>query len=259
MTMKAAQEIGYSFLIGLILTLFSYVVADYFNWVKASDINLLEAFAVLTSYMCTWLCVRQSRWNYFFGVITTAAYSTLYFQYWDLPSLGWFNLYLVGSLLFGYWRWGPDGNPRPVTRVKNIWWLGYAGLAAGIFVLLYTINTIFGYETTWIDAGLAVASGVAQFLLDNKKLETWAVWVAVNIVSIPFYISQEIYIVAFQYVFFLLNAGYGFYMWNRSQWNDHENELTDGVKSVYTFPNKPVTLPDAPLVFDDSEFLKEKK
>jgi nicotinamide mononucleotide transporter len=73
-----------SIILALILTTLSYAVGIYMLWI--TELNWLEVFAVFTSYSCTWLCTRQSRWNYPIGVITTAAYSILFWQ-WMLRCL----------------------------------------------------------------------------------------------------------------------------------------------------------------------------
>ena len=75
-----------------------------------------------------------------------------------------------------------------------------------------------------IDVGLAVASGVAQFMLDNKKIETWTVWAGINIVSIPFFIYSGLTLVAFQYVFFLINTFIARKAWKHSMWVDAYNK-----------------------------------
>lgn len=201
--------------IATILTGLSYIVADWMGWARLGEINYLEAFAVWTSYICTWLCVHQTRWNYPIGIVTTFAYSILFWQF-ELYSLAIFNMYLVGSLAYGYWRWGSDTDTRPVTRLTPWSYLNYSILALVVYGFLFLINLAFGHEMTWLDVVLAVASGVAQFMLDNKKLENWILWIFIDIVSIWFYFETGLFIVAFQYFSFLLNAFYGYYKWNKS-------------------------------------------
>ncbi len=58
---------------------------------------------------------------------------------------------------------------------------------------------------------------LAQFLLDNKKMETWLIWTIVNVFAIYTYVNAGLSLVAFQYVFFLLNAFYGLWVWNNSR------------------------------------------
>lgn len=206
-----------SVVLAVTLTALSYAVGMYAGWI--TELNWLEVFAVATSYSCTWLCTRQSRWNYPIGVITTAAYSLLFYQ-WGMVALAIFNLYLVFSLIYGWFRWGSDDNTRPVTRIPVKWYAGYGAVGLGILALFLSANWLFNptgvAELNPIDVGLAVASGVAQLMLDNKKLETWTVWASINIVSIPFFLTSGLTLVAFQYVFFLINTVIGHMQWRRS-------------------------------------------
>lgn len=202
-------------ILGIVLTALSFATGIYFGWIAIATLNWLEVFAVATSYACTYLCVVESRWNYPIGIITTIAYSILFFQ-WGLPAVGVFNLYLVGSLIYGWFRWGPDGQSRPVTNVSINDIIPYTGLGVIIGALMYVILLTFGAPVVYLDIAVAAISGVAQFLLDNKKLQTWHVWAIVNIFSIVLYFNAGLYLVAFQYVFFLFNTIYGMISWKKS-------------------------------------------
>lgn len=214
MTMKYFIE---SVVLAVILTALSYGVGIYAGWIV--DLNWLEVFAVATSYSCTWLCTRQSRWNYPIGVITTAAYSVLFYQ-WGMLALALFNLYLVFSLIYGWFRWGSDDNTRPVTRIPLKWYTGYGAIGLVILGLFLLANMLFNpaglTALNPIDVGLAVASGIAQLMLDNKKLENWTLWALIDIVSIPFFIHSGLTLVAFQYIFFLANTVIGHIQWRKS-------------------------------------------
>ena len=214
MTMKYIIE---SAILAIVLTALSYVVGLQAGWI--TELNWLEVFAVFTSYSCTWLCTRQSRWNYPVGVVTTAAYSLLFWQ-WDMTALAIFNLYLVVSLAYGWFRWGADNKTRRVTRIPKVWYTAYGLVGLAILALFLYANQLFNptgiTELNPIDVGLAVASGVAQLMLDNKKLENWTVWAMINIVSIPFFMHSGLALVAFQYVFFLANTVIGHVQWKRT-------------------------------------------
>lgn len=245
---KNLKNTGVGIALATILTALSYLVADWAGWADLATINYLEAFAVFTSYVCTWLCVHQTRWNYPIGVVTTFAYSVLFWQF-ELYALSIFNMYLVLSLAYGYWRWGSDIDTRPVSKLTPWSYLNYAALAIAIYGLLYLINTAFGHDMDWLDVVLAVASGVAQFMLDNKKLENWVVWILVDIASIWLYFQTGLFIVAFQYVFFLLNAFYGYYEWNKSFQKQNEPDAFEESLKANIFPDHP-RIPQQVAVFD---------
>lgn len=203
-----------SIVLAVALTALSYTVGLWMGWIVA--LNWLEVFAVFTSYSCTWLCTRQSRWNYPIGIITTAAYSVLFYQ-WGMLALAVFNIYLVFSLIYGWFRWGSDDNTRPVTSIPLKWYAGYGVIGLVILSLFLLANILFNHAGLTalnpIDVGLAVASGIAQLMLDNKKLENWILWAGVNLVSIPFFLTQGLMLVAFQYIFFLINTYIGYNKW----------------------------------------------
>jgi nicotinamide mononucleotide transporter len=222
MTTKYILE---SIALAVVLTALSYGVGLWMGWIVA--LNWLEVFAVFTSYSCTWLCTRQSRWNYPIGIVTTAAYSVLFYQ-WGMLALAVFNLYLVFSLIYGWFRWGSDDNTRPVTRIPLKWYAGYGAVGLAILGLFLVANMLFNPAglagLNPIDVGLAVASGVAQLMLDNKKLENWTLWAGIDIVSIPFFIYSGLTLVAFQYIFFLANTVIGHVQWKRSMTKDTSTE-----------------------------------
>lgn len=212
-----SKHIFESIHLAIFLTGLSYIVGLQAGWV--TELNWLEIFAVFTSYSCTWLCTRQSRWNYPIGVVTTAAYSVLFWQ-WGALALAVFNLYLVFSLVYGWFYWRADENTRPVTNVEPVWYLGYGAIGVAVLMLFLGANALFNptgiAELSRIDVGLAVFSGIAQMMLDRKKLQNWIVWAGINIVSIPYFIQIGLPLVAFQYVFFLINTGIGYYQWRKS-------------------------------------------
>jgi len=225
-----------SIVLAVLLTALSYGVGLAFGWIVT--LNWLEVFAVFTSYSCTWLCTRQSRWNYPVGVVTTAAYSLLFYQ-WGLIALAIFNLYLVFSLIYGWFRWGPDGKTKPVSTIPVKWYAGYGAVGLVILGLFLLANILFNpaglVGLNPIDVGLAVASGIAQLMLDNKKLENWTLWAMINIVSIPFFIMNGLTLVAFQYIFFLANTFIARKTWKHSMW---VHEYNSNLK-----PNPFVTTP----------------
>lgn len=201
-------------MIGVGATAASFGVAVGFFGVEQPSI--LELLAVATSYASTFLFVLQRRQCYVWGVVTTLLYAELFRQY-GLVGSAVVQLYLLGALVYGFWRWGPDGSARPVTLVSSVWWyLGYVVLTAATAAGALAIFRYFESPVPRWDMAILSLSILAQWLLDNKKLETWVIWIAVNLVAIPLYASMELWLVSIQYVVFLANAFWGFAMWRKS-------------------------------------------
>ena len=206
-----AESIG----IGLVLTALSYLVGISFGWLAATSLNWLEVFAVFTSYSSTYLCVKERRINYPIGVISSAAYAVLFVQNGLLAS-AILNAYLVPTLLYGWIRWRKDDNTRPVTHVRLARLPIYLGVALAGYAGAALLSQRLGGAMAWTDSVILAATILAQFLLDNKKLENWIVWALVNVFAIYTYATSGLPLVAFQYVFFLMNTVYGYITWRRS-------------------------------------------
>ncbi len=214
-----ARNVVESVVIAVGLTAASYLIGGWAGWITLSTISWLEVFAVFTSYSCTYLCVRERRINYPIGVISSAAYALLFLQSGLLASAV-LNAYLVPTLIYGWIRWRKDEQTLPVTHVRIkmipiyvvVGLVGYGGASL--------LSAQLGGTMAWTDSVILIGTIIAQFLLDNKKLENWLLWAIVNIFAIYTYATTGLPLVALQYVLFLGNTLYGYIMWKRSMNND---------------------------------------
>lgn len=200
--------------LGVVLTSLSYAVGLGFGWIDA--LNWLEVFAVFTSYVCTFLCVVERRANYPIGAISNVAYSYLFFQ-WGLYASAVTTAYLSLALAYGWFRWKSDTATKPVSRVELKWLPVYFIATAIFYGIALVLVTWAGGTLAVTDTFILIGTMLAQFLLDNKKIENWLVWMGVNVFAIYTYFNAGLTLAGFQYIFFLLNAFYGLYMWQKSR------------------------------------------
>jgi nicotinamide mononucleotide transporter len=122
--------------------------------------------------------------------------------------------------VYGWHAWlrgGPDRSrlevsriTRPVSVGGGI--VGVIGTAALGGMMYRLTDAAFPF----IDALATVASLVAQWLLARKVLESWLVWIVVDVVSIGLYIAKRLYPTAALYLVFLVLAIQGYFAWKRS-------------------------------------------
>ena len=56
----------------------------------------------------------------------------------------------------------------------------------------------------------------AMWLMANKKLENWILWIIGNIITIPLYLSSDKIILSIQYVIFTILAIQAYIQWKKS-------------------------------------------
>lgn len=199
--------------LGVFLTGGSYLLALLFGWI--TSLNWIEVVAVFTAYAGTYLCVVQRRINYPINAISTAAYAILFLQQ-GLLSSAILNFYLTPALLYGWFRWRSDRDPRPVRHVEIKWLPVYLGATILAYVGAVTVTTLLGGKLATLDAIILAGTILAQFLLDNKKIETWFVWVIVNVIAIYEYFAFGLPLAGVQYILFLANTVYGYIAWKKT-------------------------------------------
>jgi nicotinamide mononucleotide transporter len=59
-------------------------------------------------------------------------------------------------------------------------------------------------------------SFAAQLLMMRRRLESWILWIIVDIIAIGLYWYKDVPFVALLYVIFLINAIYGFMAWRKA-------------------------------------------
>jgi nicotinamide mononucleotide transporter len=126
----------------------------------------------------------------------------------------------MGLMVYGWHQWrrgGEQGGELPVSRTPVRWrlGLGLAGLAFAVGLGLFLRYGTDAALPTW-DAGTTSFSLVAQFMTTRKWLESWLVWIAVDLVYTGMLVSQGLGVMAGLYVAYLVLAVAGFLKWRRS-------------------------------------------
>ena len=107
----------------------------------------------------------------------------------------------------------PASTELKISRIPIIGW-GYIAIAMVVGTAIYVpIITHFNGAAPFVDSVLTVASIIAQLLLNAKKLENWILWIIVDIVYIPLYISRHLEATAVLYFLLLVLATSGLIGW----------------------------------------------
>ena len=191
----------------------------------------LELVAVLCGLACVWLTIRRNIWCWPVGLAQVCLYVVIFYRvklYSDLIL----QIVYIGLQIYGWRQWARTGAAGsgeaagagdgenvavPVRRLPGRALAGWvAAIAAG--TLLWGAGM-----ARWTDAALpygdaftTVASLVAQWLLARRAVQSWLVWLAVDVVSVGIYFEKELYLTAGLYAVFFGMATAGFLAWRRA-------------------------------------------
>lgn len=193
--------------------------------------STLEIVAFVLGVASVILTVRQSLWCWPIGVLMVLCYAVIFYRarlYSDVALQG---VYVVLQV-YGFWYWlrgAPvgSGNVLTVRRLRFGYALGGTILAALLTIVLgTTMHRLTDADLPYWDALTTVLSLFAQVLLGRKVLESWLVWIVVDVISIGVYFAKELYLTAALYAIFLALAVTGFAAWRRSMRADASSPAT---------------------------------
>lgn len=181
--------------------------------------NPLEIIAVALGLANVGLLVRRSIWNYPFGMAMVALYFVIFrdARLYGEAGLQVFFFVVQG---WGWWLWARAGGM--VQSVDVTWMNARARICALLLVAAsaIAIGSAMARFTDaalpYADATIAGASVVAQVLLAMRRVENWALWIAIDVLSVGVYIDRALYLTAGLYAVFLVLAVAGLREWAKA-------------------------------------------
>lgn len=179
-----------------------------------------EIAGFVTGALCVWLVVKRNIWNFPVGIanyifffilfINSGLYADAGLQvvYFFLACLGWF-----------WWLKGGEEHKGVEVSEPKPWQLGACGMAVILIAAFlqwvlhsFTDSTVAGW-----DALTTAMSLVAQFMLGRKWIANWWLWIAVDLIYMPLYVSKGLWLTAGLYGVFLIMCIIGLLEWHQAR------------------------------------------
>jgi len=190
--------------------------------------SALELFAAFLGVINVTLVARRNILNYPVGIVMVALYAKIFFDA-RLYSDASLQIYFLVIQVYGWWHWSrgvvADGEVKVETLTARQRVLVLAGTIVASLVVGWFMATMTNAAAPWMDATVAGMSVVAQWLLSIRKLENWALWIAVDVIGIGLFTWRGLYPTAVLYVIFL-----GLAIWGLLSWRKAMLQAVDGTK-----------------------------
>ena len=181
-----------------------------------SEANAVEWIGALAGLVCVWLVARASIWNWPVSILNT----TLYFVVFLRARLyGDALLQVVFTVLgiYGWWSWrfgGAAGAALAIRRATRTeaYLAATATLAGTAFSALVLAHATDSPVPLW-DSSVLILSLIATWAQARKILESWWVWIGVDLISVPLYVVRDLYPTALLYALFTLLCVVGLRRW----------------------------------------------
>ena len=180
--------------------------------------SLFEAVAAVLGIASVFFSTRQNVLAWPTSLLNNAMYGVFFFDK-KLYALMALQAFFGAIAVYGWYEWLFGGEAKTELKVSRtapalggmLLALAVAATAGLILLLRQTRD-----PSPLVDGALTAASLIAQWMMARKLVECWPVWIAVNLVSVPFFFLRADYPTAVQYTVFLFLAISGWRQWNAS-------------------------------------------
>lgn len=195
------------------------------DWLNTAAFHLFntpvtwaEVFADITGLICVWWTARQNILNWPAGLANNVLFFLLFIE----AKLYGDSLLQVIFFVLGVYGWVEWHRVRPVDAAPvrhttaNEWRLLAAAAAVGWTAAWLWLDRVTDSPVPIWDSLVLVLSLVATYGQARKLVESWWVWITVDLISIPLYIERDLYPTAGLYSVFLMLCVLGLRDWRRS-------------------------------------------
>lgn len=187
-------------------------------WARSAHLSIAELLGFITGAVCVWLLVKQNIWTWPTGIANNILSIVVFYRARLFGDMS-LQFFFIAVSIYGWWHWlHPDDRHRgevKVTRIPVKATIVLVALtAAATYILVQGLRKIPG-TTPWPDASTTCMSLAAQFMQSRKWIENWAVWIAVDVISIALYIYKGLGLFALLYAVFLAMCIAGLVEWRR--------------------------------------------
>ena len=206
-------------------------IDNIFFEVLSYPMSYLEFFGTLAGGIAIWLSAKAIVWSWPIGIISVFLLFFLFYQIQLYPDM-FLQVFFFVTNVVGWWRWTHpkkfEEDRKHELRVsylrsKQFLLISILGIT-GTFLLgslAENIHEIFPElfpqpsAFPYLDSFVTVMSIITTFLMINKKVECWIIWILIDIIATYMYFVKGVKFLALEYLLFCFIASFGLWNWIR--------------------------------------------
>ena len=199
---------------------YDFFLSSYSDYSRVDII--LEFLAFWFGIISVVFAKKQNILVYPTGIICTII--TMYLMY-KVSLLGHILVNLLYTIIsfFGWWNWSRRENNDLVVKVSKFTSNDLTKSLLIFFFIVFVAYFAHDFFATNFEGQIKeldiFTSGIfvtAMWLMANKKLENWILWIIGNVITIPLYLSSDKIILSIQYIIFTILAVQAYIEWKKS-------------------------------------------
>ena len=196
----------------------------------------LEALATIFGVLSVFFSIKKNIWVYPTGIVSTALYVYILFNFGLLGDM-MINFYYTVMSIYGWILWSKNSEDHihvDVSWTTKKEWL-FASILFVVSLLLVTIvyyfkpaiDNNFSFENidlglyhldwaNWLDVFTTAIFLVGMWLMAKRRIENWIFWIIGDFICVPMMLYKGLGITSVQYLVFTGMAILGYQNWKKN-------------------------------------------
>ena len=198
-------------------------------------INPVELAGFVLSLAMVYCNIKEIHWGWPLAILSSLLYGSVFWNE-QLYGEACLQIMFVLTAAWGWQQWlrgsalapigtDADASPAPLAKAK----LYVSGLQASerrvaFIATLLAWPSLSYFLHRYTDSDVAVWDGLVtalsllgQYLLGRKKIETWWVWMLVNVLTVGLMVEKSLWLTAVLYGIFAVLSYIGLHAWRRHE------------------------------------------
>lgn len=186
--------------------------------------DYLEILGTFIGLIYLWLEYKASIYLWIASIIMPAIYIFVYYEAGLYADTG-INIYYLLAAIYGwvFWTFGGKKHGKrelPITHTPTRLFLPLTIVfLVAFFAIAWVLFSFTDSTVPWLDSFTTALSIIGMWMLAQKYVEQWLVWIGVDIVSSGLYIYKELNFTASLYALYTIIAIFGYFKWKRIMQN----------------------------------------
>lgn len=185
----------------------------------------LEIVGLITGTLYVILAAKENAWCWLFGGINVAIMIRITWMSKLYAEVGTNVVYLILTFYGVYmWLYGKQQSTNtsnsttlPITLTSPNLWLKLATIwLVSTLLIGWGLDHFTDTDVPYIDALTTAMSLIATWMVAQKKLENWLLWIVVDLIYVFLFIFKGWSLIGVLYIIYTVIAFFGYFEWRKS-------------------------------------------
>ncbi|MDR1743440.1 MAG: nicotinamide riboside transporter PnuC [Dysgonamonadaceae bacterium] len=180
--------------------------------------EIIEIVGAVIGLLYLYLEYKADKWLWPVGVLMPLIYVYIFFHAKFYADMG-INVYYFFASVYGWIKWTKASGDEAGTPISSIPAKKIIPIAV-VFALIFAFiaHILFHYTDSPVPIGdslITALSIIAMWMLANKYIEQWWVWIVVNAISCGLYFWKDLNYTALLFVIYTIVPFFGYFKWKK--------------------------------------------